>query len=72
MDSLGVDTRSNPKALAWAFSGGARGEKPDGVSLIAVGLAVQTVVLQPPQWLAHELPDTPQERMALLLRGALK
>lgn len=70
MDSLGVDTRSNPKALAWAFSGGARGEKPEGISLIAVSLAVQTVLLDPPEWFAHELPATPAERLALL-KGAL-
>ncbi len=69
MDSLGVDTRSNPKALAWAFSGGDRGEKPEGVSRIAVNLAVQTVLLAPPSWLAHELPATPAARLALLKRG---
>jgi hypothetical protein len=69
LESLGVNTQENPAACAWAHTNGAKGAKPDGVSRIALTLAMQRVLLDPPDWLARDLPATPQARLQLLKVG---
>jgi len=52
--------------VEWLKSSGNEGRLPDGVTIQLVADAMRKVLISPPAWLAPNLPNTPEARLALL------
>ena len=51
---------------AWFMTQGREGSIPSGVSKSVIIDSLKLALIKPPEWMAHQLPDSPKDRLRLV------